>query len=197
MLSEPTIGSFTEYLDSAVCANLPYKEQVLLHIRSIHIHGLAEKITNHAVFIMVIFLLKKTIIARPVKATTEFEKYQILKRREDILSKVQNYINSFFNPNKESYVENTTIYAVLKENDNYWALAISADSDYQIHLRKDARSYFVNNYHTVLSKSWRANIDLQPVINHYNAVAYMAAYFSKSEQETSEALRQAEREIEI
>lgn len=36
---------------------------------------------------------------------TEFEKYQMLKRREDILRKVQDYIDRFLNPNKESYVE--------------------------------------------------------------------------------------------
>ena len=36
-----------------------------------------------------------------------------------------------------------------------------------------------------------ANLDKQPVINHYKAVTYMCTYFSKSEDETSEAMEQA------
>ena len=44
-------------------------------------------------------------------------------------------------------------------------------------------------------KAYHAIINLQPVSNYYKAVAYMFAYFFKSEHETSEALRQAEKEI--
>ena len=100
----------------------------------------------------------------------------------------------------DSYIENTTIAEVLKlleikQDDYYWALGLSTDSDYQIHLKRDTRSCFVNNYNLFLLKAWLANIDLQPVTNYYKAVAYMTEYFSKSEHQTSEALRQAEKEI--
>ena len=54
------------------------------------------------------------MIAKPVKVTTEFEKYEILKKRENILMQVQDYIDSFLNPNKDSYIENTTTEEVLK-----------------------------------------------------------------------------------
>ena len=40
----------------------------------------------------------------------------------------------------------------------------------------------------------KANIDIQPVFNHYKAVTYMCAYFSKSEDEVSEAMKQAVKE---
>ena len=40
-------------------------------------------------------------------------------------------------------------------------------------------------------KAWQANIDLQPVYNYYKEISYMTPYFSKSENETSEALKQA------
>lgn len=93
-----------------------------------------------------------------MKATKEFGEYQILKRREDALSKVQDYIDSFLNPSKESYIGNTIICAALtllsiKENDYYQYLDISTNSDYQIYLRRKKRSCFLNNY-TVPLKSW-------------------------------------------
>ena len=42
--------------------------------------------------------------------------------------------------------------------------------------------------------AWQANIDIQPVFNCYKVVTYMCAYFSKSEDETSEAMKQAAKE---
>ena len=44
-------------------------------------------------------------------------------------------------------------------------------------------------------KTWRVNMDLQPVFNYYKAVSYISAYFSKSELKTSQALFQACSEI--
>ena len=130
------------------------------------------------------------MIAKPVKVTTEFEKYEILKKRENILMQVQDYIDSFLNPNKDSYIENTTTEEVLKlleikQDDYYWALG------------RDTRSCFVNNYNSVLLKAWRANIDLQPVTNYYKAVAHMTAYISTSEHGASEAMSQAEKKIKV
>ena len=37
----------------------------------------------------------------------------------------------------------------------------------------------------------KANIDIQPVFNHFKAVTYMCAYFSKAEDRTSEAMNEA------
>ena len=42
--------------------------------------------------------------------------------------------------------------------------------------------------------AWEANMNIQPVFNHYKAVAYMCAYLSKSENECSVAMKQAVRD---
>ena len=49
----------------------------------------------------------------------------------------------------------------------------------------------------MLLKAWQANIDLQPVYNYYKAVSYLTAYFSKSENSTSEAMKQVVHEIKL
>ena len=46
-------------------------------------------------------------------------------------------------------------------------------------------SCFINNHFEEGLLAWEANLDIQPVINHYKAVTYMSSYFSKSEDETS------------
>ena len=71
---------------------------------------------------------------------------------------------------------------------------MSTDSDFQVNFKRQTNSCFVNNYFAEGILAWQANIDIQPVINHYKAVAYMYAYFSKSEGESFEAMQQAAKE---
>ena len=47
-----------------------------------------------------------------------------------------------------------------------------------------------NNFRTGLL-AWEANLDIQPVFNHYKAVTYMCTYLSKAEDECLHAMNQA------
>ena len=58
-------------------------------------------------------------------------------------------------------------------------------------MKRSTGSCFVNNYNPVLLKAWKANLDIHPVHNYFKALTFMAAYFSKSESEVSESLKQA------
>ena len=49
----------------------------------------------------------------------------------------------------------------------------------------------MNNYFYDRLMAWEANMDIQPVSNHYKAVAYISTYLSKSENECSVAMKQA------
>ena len=154
------------------------------------------------------FFTTKTIIAEPLpNDMTENEKSAVLIRRNRLLSKVQNYVDMYLDPrkvnildpDKPNFERPKNIPDILKEleiseNDYYNALSISTDSDFQIHFKRQTNSCFVNNYFSEGLMAWKANIDIQPVINHYKAVAYMCAYFSKSEDESSEAMTQAAKE---
>ena len=49
----------------------------------------------------------------------------------------------------------------------------------------------MNNYFYNGLMTWEANMDIQPVFNHYKAVAYMCAHLTKSGIECSVAIKQA------
>ena len=68
------------------------------------------------------------------------------------------------------------------------------DNDFQIHYKRPPNSRFVNDYFCVGLMTCEANIDIQPVFNHYNAVAHMCAYLPKSENDCSVAMKQAVRD---
>ena len=120
---------------------------------------------------------------------------------------VKNYIDTHLDPRKRNILqphkENfedipsiKNILAELKliEEEYYGTLLISSDSDFQIHLKEKPNICFINNFFVEGLQAWKANIDIQPVFNHYKAVTYICAYFSKTEKETSEAMKQAAKE---
>ena len=123
-------------------------------------------------------------------------------KRDDILCSVKKYIDENLNPKKqnildprkENFVVVPTISDILQQlnitpEDYHNALSISSDNDFQIHLKRQPNECFINNHFAEGLQAWKANIDIQPVFNHYKAVSHMCAYFSKAENETSEAMK--------
>ena len=79
----------------------------------------------------------------------------------------------------------------LTEDQYCDALSVSNDSDFQIHLKRQPSACFINNFFEEGLQAWQTNIDIHLVFNQYKAATYMFAYFSKAEDETSEAMKQA------
>ena len=154
------------------------------------------------------FFTDRTIVAEPLsEKLSEEERSVKLEQRQHILDKVKSYIDNFLDPKTNNFFDRTgsnycelqDIPTILQglglnEDEYYNALSISSDNGFQIHLRRPPNSCFINNYFEEGLLAWEANLDIQPVINHYKAVTYMCAYFSKSEDETSQAMKQAAKE---
>ena len=134
-------------------------------------------------------------------------KNSILNEQKRILSTVKQYIDSTLDPRrknilnsfKENFEEVPSIQNILMElniteEEYYNALSISSNSDFQNHIKREPNACFINNFFVEGLQAWKANTDIQPVVNHYKAVTYMCAYFSKSEERTSEAMKQAAKE---
>ena len=110
-------------------------------------------------------------------------------------TKMQNILD----PRTEYFSTVPSILEILSKvqitpQDHYDALSISNDSDFQIHLKRQPNECLINNYFTEGLEAWKANINIQPVFNNYKAVTYMCADFSKTENKTSEAMKQAAKE---
>ena len=130
-------------------------------------------------------------------------KMQVLRNRNDLLGKVKSYIDKELNPSKKLYDSSRSDYEIVKSIDEILAsleisrveyeaaLSISEDKDFQLYLKRSPNACFVNNYFSDGVLAWEANLDIQPVFNHYKAVAYMCAYLSKCEDECSQAMSQA------
>ena len=115
-----------------------------------------------------------------------------MKNRDTISSKVSDFINKYIGHSEDAYRKELSIDYLLLELqitkiEYYWELSITSENDFQFHLKKDTNYCFINNYNLVLFKEWQASTDFQTVYKYFKTVSYMAAYFSKSENPTSEA----------
>ncbi len=63
-----------------------------------------------------------------------------------------------------------------------------------LHLKRPVDSCFINNYFVAGIKGFAANVDLQPVFNHYKCITYVCSYFTKDETECSQAIASAAKE---
>ena len=107
---------------------------------------------------------------------------------------------NILDPRKEKFVVMPTISEILQQlnitpEDYYNALFIFSDNDFQIHLKRQPNECFINFYLVEGLQAWEANIDIQPVFNHYKAVTYMCAYFSMK-QAAKEAGMSGKTEVE-
>ena len=215
VLTKDTKNEYLQYIDHIVKAQLPdidAEPELYQLVKTYQIHSHSKSCRKYknkdCRYSFGRFFTEKTIIAEPLpNDMLEEEKLTKLQKRNQILNKVKDYIDTnldprkvnILEPEKPNFVKPKEIIDILQElniaeADYYNALSVSTDSDFQVHFKRQTNSCFVNNYFAEGLLAWQANIDIQPVINHYKAVAYMCAYFSKSEDESSEAMQQAAKE---
>ena len=121
---------------------------------------------------------------------------------------MKNYIHNNLNPSKVNVIEQTidnfteplNIKEILDEleiskDDYYRALSIPKDENLELHLKRKPTSCFVNNYFHIGLKAWQANMEIQPVFSKYEAVTYMCQYFSKIEDQCSQAMKHAAKKV--
>ena len=63
-----------------------------------------------------------------------------------------------------------------------------------MHLKRPLDSCFISNYFVAGINGFRANVDFQPVFNHYKCLTYVCSYFTKCETECSQAILSAAKE---
>ena len=77
----------------------------------------------------------------------------------------------------------------VSKNEYEWTLSISDEDRFQIYTKLPPHSCFANSYFSEGLQAWNANIDIQPVFDHYKTVACLCAYMSKPEDECSQAMK--------
>ena len=206
-LTSENSQAYREFVDKHVQAYLPNKDtEPVLHelVTTYQKHNHSKTCRKYknipCRFNFGQFFTDRTIVAEPLSSDLCGEvKTGILTRRASILGTVKSKIDEILNPSKSEYNPNLTAAQVLatadvSEQDYYWALSVSADSDYELHLKRSTDSCFINNYFAAGVQGLVANVDLQPVFNHYKCITYVCSYYTKDETECSQTITNAAKE---
>ena len=210
-LTKSNIENYRKWLDSIIRTDLPdpHLEPELYQLvktYQVHRHSRTcrKRRNEKCRFHFGKCFTSQTIIGQPLpEDMPESVKSDILEKRQVLLKKVKDYIDTELDPSKKNFYDKSmdnfeelmTIDEILEfldiSKDDYEnALSISPDRDFQIHHKRRPDSCFVHNYFADGLQAWEANMDIQPVFNHYKAVSYMCAYLSKSEDECSYGMTQ-------
>ena len=186
--------AYIEYIDKYVQASLPDEQNdpqlhELVKTYQKHSHSkTCRKYKNvRCRFNFGQFFTNRTIVAEPLSDEINDDvKTSILDKRKEMLTLVKEKIDDQLNPSKPNYDSTLTESNILSsvgitEEQYYAALSISPDSDYELHLKRPIDSCFINNYFIAGIKGFAANVDLQPVFNHYKCITYVCSYFTKDE----------------
>ena len=192
VLSKDNVNEYTQFIDAIVKACVPdvNENPEFFHLfKTYHVHSHSKSyrkcknekccyhfgkfFTDHTI---VSFLLPDDL--------PEQVKNNICNEREHVFSKVRQYIDTnldlrkqnVMKPLKADFEELLSIRNIfaglgITEKEYYSALTISIDTDFQIHIKREPNACFVNNYFVEGLQAWKANIDIQPVLNHYKAIA--------------------------
>ena len=206
-LTNANIEEYVKYVDKHVQACLPDKNNApelheLVKTYQKHTHSRTCRKYRHIQcrFNFGQFFTKQTIVAEPLSTDlTADVREEILWKRSAIVTSVKDKINEVLNPGNPNYDPHLNDKHVLElagisEMNYYWALSVSGDSDHELHLKRSVDSCFINNYFIAGIKGFSANVDLQPVFNHYKCLTYVCSYFSKDETECSQAIANAAKE---
>lgn len=131
--------------------------------------------------------LKKTTILHPLEPP-DFSKDEIARHKSVWIS-IKKELDNIGD------IENTTICLLLDKLEltyEKYILAIRASiKSSTVFLKRSPQEVRVNNYNTNILKGWRANLDVQFVLDVFACATYVASYITKSQRGMSELLRKA------
>ena len=102
------------------------------------------------------------MVAEPLPDDMDEEvKADALEKRKEILCLVKQKIDEVLNPSKPEYLPSLSKEDIFHDvgitKEQYqWALSISPDSDYELHLKRPIDSCFTNNYFIAGIKAFAA-----------------------------------------
>ena len=132
----------------------------------------------------------RTLLASPPSA--EQDAAAIGKWQADILTRVHEALDQLEDTGTLT-LDDVLEQVGVSSEDYHAALSINVKGRSLV-LQRGLGDLFINNYNTTILLAWRANSDIQPVLDRYACIMYIVSYITKDEREMGEILRAAKRE---
>lgn len=178
------------FIDQTITCTKPENNATLLELVNRqthrHSHTCRKKSRNICRFNYPQPPMRSTQILYPLDDDTS---QTVIRNRKDLWKNIKTKLNDL----KEG--KNITFDQILEElgvTEHEYILAIrSSLSCPTIFLRRSANELRINNYNPACLQAWRANMDIQFVLDVYACAMYIVSYISKAQKGMSELLRKA------
>ncbi|XP_078578075.1 uncharacterized protein LOC144862999 isoform X1 [Branchiostoma floridae x Branchiostoma japonicum] len=130
---------------------------------------------------------KETVIARP----DQEELSDVKKKQKEVLSKVRSVMDD------KNLPEDISLQNLLQKADvspDAYEQALKVAKSEKIILQRHPSERNINQYNPKILTTWRANMDLQFILDPYSCIMYITSYMLKSERAMSELLRKVAEE---
>ena len=131
----------------------------------------------------------KTIIARCTDNDQE------LVNSNAVLKKVNEFIHQYSEDITKVSLQQILLLCNISEEDYVKALSVTKRGS-KIILKRSTEDLSTNSFNKDILKFWKANIDVQYIIDSYACVMYIASYVLKAEKGMSEMLKSVAKEAE-
>ena len=178
------------FIDQTITCSKPENNAMLLELVNRqthrHSHTCRKKSRNVCRFNYPQPPMRSTQILYPLDDDTS---QTVIRNRKDLWKNIKTKLNDL----KEG--KDITFDQILEElgaTEHKYILAIrSSLSCPTIFLRRSANELRINNYNPACLQAWRANMDIQFVLDVYACAVYIVSYISKAQKGMSELLRKA------
>ena len=191
----PTFGHddddvVTSFIDKIITCKKPDNDAELAHLvnRQIHRHcqTCRKKSKAECRFNFPQPPMKSTKILYPLGSDiSEGE----IRKYKDTWKTISKHLNDM-KEGEEITFDQLLINLNITENNYYLAVRSSLNSP-AIFLKRNPNELRVNNYNSACLKAWRANMDVQFVLDVYACAMYIVSYISKAQKGMSQLLQRA------
>ena len=180
----------TSYIDHIITCKKPKDNEELLKLvaRQVHRHShtCRKNIKRECRFNYPQPPMRQTEILYPLD--TDVAKTET-KKHEDTWKSIKLYLDDIKEGEDISFDELLLKLKVTEEN---YLLAIrSSINTPTVFLKRNPNELRINNYNPACLSAWRANMDIQYVLDVYACAVYIVNYISKAQKGMSKLLRQA------
>ena len=180
----------TSYIDHIITCQKPEDNEELLKLvaRQVHRHShtCRKNTKRECRFNYPQPPMRQTEILYPLDTDVTISE---TKKHEDMWKSIQMYLDDIKEGEHISFDE---LLLNLKVTEKSYILAIrSSINTPTVFLKRNPNKLWINNYNPACLSAWRANMDIQYVLDVYACAVYIVNYISKAQKGMSELLRQA------
>ena len=109
----------------------------------------------------------------------------------DVYSQIIDFLNNLHKDDNRDISFKDFLSQLDIDYETYILAIRSSLSQTKVFLKRNVNECRINNYNKVLLKSWKANMDIQYILDPYSCVSYIVSYISKGQRGLSNLLQAA------